>query len=128
MPATSFREYARIIADTLEAVVGTGHAALFDLLVDERSTQRGFISGRLLFEDGSELHFRDFVDVVLPDPRLTYAYHFQDARGDLVFRYDNAAHRPPLPQREHKHTRSRVIVSVAPGLADVIDEGLAPGW
>ena len=27
-----------------------------------------------------------------------YAYHYQDADTNLVFRYDNAAHKPALPR------------------------------
>jgi hypothetical protein len=45
----------------------------------------------------------------------------------LIFRYDNAAHRPPLPQAEHKHTPAGVEVSLAPTLAQVIDEILKGG-
>ena len=51
-----------------------------------------------------------------------YAYHYQDANRDLISRYDNAAHRPPLPQAEHKHTPSGVEISSAPTLTQVADE------
>jgi hypothetical protein len=51
-----------------------------------------------------------------------YAYHYQDAGKALVFRYDNAAHLPPLPRAEHKHTPTDVTVWPAPTLAQVIDE------
>ncbi|MBC8445620.1 MAG: hypothetical protein H8D74_00325 [Chloroflexi bacterium] len=76
----------------------------------------------LHFSGGSELHFREFVNVGLPEPRLMYAYHYQDVNRMLILRYDNAAHRPPLPQAEHKHTLAVVEVSLAPTLAQVIDE------
>jgi hypothetical protein len=62
------------------------------------------------------------VDTSLPEPRLMYAYHYQDANQTLIFRYDNAAHRPRLPQAEHKHTVEGVAVSPAPTLAQVVDE------
>ena len=51
-----------------------------------------------------------------------YAYHYQDVNKGLIFRYDNAVHRPPLPQAEHKHTPEDVKVSPAPTLAQVVDE------
>ena len=102
MPATNFHEYARGIENVLDATVTAGEAVLVSIQIDQRSSLRGFIAGVLQFGDASELHFREFVDTSLPEPRLVYAYHYQDAEKELVFRYDNAAHRPMLPQAEHK--------------------------
>ena len=85
---------------------------------------RSFITGMLLFDDGSELHFREFVDTTLSEPKVMYAYHYRDANTELVFRYDNAAHRPPLSQAEHKHTPTGITASPVPTLAQIIDEAL----
>jgi hypothetical protein len=122
MPATNFLEYAREIEDALGAAVTAGEATLVSVQIDQRSSLRGFIAGLLQFNDGSELHFREFVDTSLSDPRLMYAYHYQDANKALIFRYDNAAHRPPLPQAEHKHTSASVRVFPALTLGRVVDE------
>jgi hypothetical protein len=122
MPATTFHEYARGIEDVLDATVAAGEAVLVSIRIDQRSLLRGFIAGLLQFNDASELHFREFVDTSLAEPKLMYAYQYQDANKDLIFRYDNAAHRPPLPQAEHKHTPAEVKVSSAPTLAQAVDE------
>lgn len=122
MPASNFPEYAQFISDAVNSVVANGQATLVNLEIDQRSTVRGFIKGLLRFENDSELHFREFVDITQPEPRLMYAYHCQDANKSLVFRYDNAAHRPELPQAEHKHTPTDVNISPPPTLAQVIDE------
>ena len=122
MSAINFPEYARGIEEVLNITVATGEAALISIQRDQRSLLRGFIGGLLQFNDDSELHLREFVDTSLSEPRLMYAYHYQDANEALVFRYDNATHRPLLPQPEHKHTPSGVQVSPAPTLAQVIDE------
>jgi hypothetical protein len=122
MPATNFHEYARGIEDVLDATVSAGEAVLVSIQIDPRSALRGFITGVLQFGDASELHFREFVDTSLPEPRLVYAYHYQSVNKGLVFRYDNAAHRPPLPQAVHKHTPAGVEVRPAPTLAQVVDE------
>jgi hypothetical protein len=127
MPVTNFPEYARAIHGVLDAVAATGEANVVSIRKDQRSLLRGFMAGMLQFNDGSELHFREFVDVTLSEPRLMYAYHYQDANKVLIFRYDNAAHRPPLPQAEHKHTPAGVEVSLAPTLAQIIDEILKEG-
>jgi len=83
MPATNFPEYAREIEDVLDAAVTAGEATLVSVQIDQRSSLRGFIAGLLQFNDGSELHFREFVDTSLSDPRLMYAYHYQDAKRGL---------------------------------------------
>ena len=88
---------------------------------------RGFISGILAFEDDSELHFREYVDLTQAEPMLTYAYHYQDSNKTLIFRYDNAAHRPLPAQVEHKHTASTVSPAPAPTFTQVIDEIFATG-
>lgn len=115
MPITSFPDYAQAIEDVLAPLIVTGEATLTDLQIDQRSSLRGF-------SDGSELHFREFLDVSRDEPRLMYAYHYQNSNKTLIFRYDNAEHRPQLPQPEHKHTETDVTVSLAPTLAQVIDE------
>jgi hypothetical protein len=49
--------------------------------------------------------------------------HNQDKDGGLVFRYDNAVHRPPLGFKEHKHAKDGVIVDVSfPDISDIMDE------
>lgn len=122
MRASSFSEYAQDVARSIEASMASGQAVSVDQTVDQRSTLRGFIGGVLRFEDGSELHFREFVDVTKAEPRLAYAYHYQDADKNLIVRYDNAAHKPPLSQAEHRHTLSGIEPSGAPTLQMVIDE------
>lgn len=122
MPATNFPEYALNITDILDSVIATGEAVLVTLQVDQRSAMRGFIRGSLQFDDGSTLHFREFVDMTHAEPRIMYAYHYQDEDHNLIFRYDNAVHRPALPQSEHKHTRSAIEVSPVPTLSIVLDQ------
>jgi hypothetical protein len=127
MPATNFPDYAGRIQAVINELIATGEAHLLELEVDARSQLRGHISGVLQFENGSELHFNEFVDVNNADPRLMYAYHYQDADKRLVFRYDNAMHRPSLPQLDHKHTARGIELSTAPQLAEVLDE-IAVSW
>jgi hypothetical protein len=122
MPESGFPEYARTIQKVLDAVVATGEATLVSIQVDQRSAERGYITGQLHFADTSELHFREFVDTTQSEPKLMYAYHVQDAKGALIFRYDNAAHRPRLPQPEHKHSSAEVRPAAAPTLGEVVNE------
>jgi hypothetical protein len=122
MSTTSFPDYARQVQLVIDEVIQTGEAHLLNLQIDARSTLRGYIAGVLRFQDGSELHFREFVETNLPDPRSMYAYHYQDADQKLIFRYDNAQHRPSLPQLEHKHTSIGIELTAAPTLSQVLYE------
>jgi hypothetical protein len=122
MPTTSFPDYAKTITQPIDALLASGQARLVNLQVDQRSMLRGLISGILAFEDDSELHFSEFVDLTQSEPRLMYAYHYQDSKKALVFRYDNAAHRPSPPSTQHKHTASAISPALAPTLTQVIDE------
>lgn len=121
MPVSSFPEYTRSLEDALHTVVATGEAVLTSLQMDQRSAVRGFIAGSLQFHDGSLLSFREFVDVSQAEPKLMYAYHYQAADGSFIFRYDNAAHRPALPQPAHRHTPSGIEVSPVPTLPGILD-------
>jgi hypothetical protein len=122
MPASNFPDYAQTLQNMINLIVSSGDARLLHLQIDARSNFMGFIAGILQFNDESELHFREFIDVNQAEPRQMYAYHYQDKDKHLLFRYDNAAHRPPLAQPEHKHTLTDIIVGNSPMLAEVIDE------
>lgn len=47
-----------------------------EVLYDQRTKCIGFIKGTMIFLDGSELHFREFVDIETQMIRYTYAYHY----------------------------------------------------
>lgn len=122
MPTIDFPEYSYTIRNLLDNALSAGDIVRFELEVDQRSAMRGFMTGRLEFRDGSTLHFREYIDLTLIDPRLTYAYHYQTAETALVFRYDNAAHRPTLPYPDHKHTPIGIVSPNSTTLAHVLDE------
>jgi Family of unknown function (DUF6516) len=122
MPVIDFPEYTRVISEAIITLVATGQARLVNFQIDQRSNQRGFIAGVIAFADNSELHFREFVDTSLPELKTMYAYHYQDTSSGLIFRYDNALHRPPLAQREHKHTSTGIELGIKPSLTEVLNE------
>jgi hypothetical protein len=51
--------------------------------------------------------------------RVNYKFHYQDAEGTLIFRYDNALHHPHLA---HKHVGSSIIDAEPPDLNDILAE------
>ncbi|MBM3235371.1 hypothetical protein FJZ31_03620 [Candidatus Poribacteria bacterium] len=118
----SFVDYVSNIREALSLAALSGLTVSSTFHEEQRSVSGGFIRGIVKFLDGSELHFREFVDTTLTEPRLMYAYHYQDAMRQLFFRYDNAAHKPALVQPEHKHTPGGVELVSAQALESIIWE------
>jgi hypothetical protein len=90
---------------------------------ETRPGGQGYLSGSVIFQDGSALHFSEFLDTT-PSAidKLMYTYH-------LVFRYDNARHRPPLASTDHKHIPGNVTIAPTPSLDDVLAEiATLKGW
>ena len=95
------------------------------LTIDKRDQQQAHVFGYLIFIDESELHFREFIDASEGSiDKLVYSYHLQDKNNNLLFRYDNAKHKPALGFDEHKHGLDDIIYAPAPQLEQVIQETL----
>lgn len=118
----SFQIYLEEIQQALNSALAVDNARLIEFRAEIRSESIGYLAGILQFEDKSELHFREYVDTSEAQPRLTYAYHYQDVNKALRFRYDNAAHRPVLSKPDHKHTVQGIELTSAPTLQNVLDE------
>jgi hypothetical protein len=94
-----------------------------DVDFELRSGDQGYLHGSVQFVNGSILYFKEFLDGINDTvDKLTYSYHYQDANNDLIFRYDNAAHKPALPFHEHKHLPHQILPAPAPALIDVLTE------
>ena len=90
--------------------------------MDARSKTVGFIKGKVFFRDCSSLHFREYVDVQSKIEKLAYSFHHQRSDQGLVFRYDNAAHKPVLGYEHHKHIGQNIIPADIPTLEAVLWE------
>ena len=93
--------------------------------LEKRGDLAGFIRGEVEFRDGSSLlFFRELIDLRLPLQKIMYAYHYQKADGELIFRYDNMAHHSSISTFPiHKHLMNGdVTSSEAPSLEQVLRE------
>jgi hypothetical protein len=86
--------------------------------------REGIIEGRLRFWDGSLL---EFVEVLVEHGvilvKTDYAYHYQSAQNQVVFRYDNAPHHPEIATHpHHKHTFKTIEPTAPPHLGSVLTE------
>jgi hypothetical protein len=71
---------------------------------------------RVTLTDGSSLEFSEYVQCS-PEGTIgvaTYSYHWTDARGDLIRRWDNTPHFPALPGFPH-HVHDGRAGTVDPG-------------
>lgn len=98
-----------------------------EVTYDKRTTHIGFIRGTLYLLDGSQLHFREYVDTETDIERYTYAYQYQREDGTSIFRYDNTDHHRSLdltthPHHKHNGIADRIVDSPAPTLAEVLEE------
>lgn len=67
------------------------------------------------------MHFREYLDVAGERvEKLAYSYHFEDADNNLVFRYDNAKHKPALSFTEHKHVGANDIIQASSPSVDLV--------
>jgi len=90
---------------------------------DKRSDYVGYFRADLYFYNGSLLHVREFVFTRSGIVKDIYVYHYQDAEGRMVFRYDNTGHHRNLPNfPHHRHTPEGVLSTAEPDLQTVLDE------
>lgn len=117
------------IADYAEAIrtsiLATPHVLSHSLTYEDRPPTAGVIRGRVLFSNGSQLHFREYVLLSESAVRLKYAYHYVAETQALAFRYDNALdpaakHLPTYPH--HKHLPHGLEPSPAPSLEVALNE------
>ncbi|WP_449419676.1 toxin-antitoxin system TumE family protein [Phormidium nigroviride] len=114
-------QHLRQIIESCNAVID------FQLRPEYRTDFEGFVRGEITFKDGSILYFREFVDVEIMVDRKMYSYQYMDASKCLIFRYDNADHKPKLnlpnlPHHKHDKSEENIITSSAPTLAEVLQE------
>jgi len=117
----SYCQQLRQAIESCKAIVN------FQLYPEYRTDFEGFLKGEITFKDGSLLYFREFVDTERMVDRKMYSYQYMNASNCLIFRYDNADHKPKLnfpnlPHHKHQESEENIIASSAPTLAEVLQE------
>jgi len=101
----SVHKYLGLFRREIEKLEDYGYAESLEIREEIRPNRQANIKVKAVLIDRSVLHIREYIDTKYRTKRLSYAYHYQDADGNLIFRYDNAMHKPALGFREHKHTQ-----------------------
>lgn len=123
-------EYLAQIRSLLDSYARPAFVLDVSINSEVRPGDQAYLNGVITFADGSELHYAEFLDAASQTvEKLMYRYHYQDRTGQLVFRYDNARHQPPMLSSNHKHLPEQVVASAIPTLEDVLAEITAVmGW
>jgi len=83
---------------------------------------QGYISGKIVFENGHSLEFAEVVDTE-QTTKVKYRYQYMDEKRSLIFRYDNAPHHKEVKSfPHHRHTPNKVTDSNEPGLNNILLE------
>ena len=115
-------QYFQSILDLLASLP---YVEASDVNLEKRGELIGFVRGKVEFRDASYLlFFRELIDMRLPLQKIMYAYHYQKADGELIFRYDNTAHHQSISTfPHHKHFQNgNVGESNVPSLEQVLRE------
>jgi hypothetical protein len=114
-------EYFAQIRQLMQTLTGVRFETYVEQVFTER---RGNVRIRVRFTGGALLEVSEAI--VIPEAEaewLSYRYHFQEADGSLVFRYDDAPHHPEVKSfPHHKHTTEGIVESDHPSLGQVIQE------
>lgn len=94
---------------------------------ESRPSGELFINIKVELVDDSMFFIREYVSSKQGKiEHFSYAYQYQASDESIIFRYDNAAHKPLLSEKEHKHLKTgEIIVCPLPSIKSIIDEILA---
>lgn len=109
----SISEYLASIRRAIERFDTYGFAESIIFQEGIRAGKQAIIRAEIVLVDGSRLIIREYIGSKYDIEKLSYAYQYQDREGILIFRYDNAVHKPKLEMAEHKHSPD-TIVAAAP--------------
>jgi hypothetical protein len=119
----SLHDYLELFRKAVEKIEDYGYTESVQVREEIRPNKQAVIKAKIVLIDGSILHIKEYIDAKYTIQKVSYAYQYQEKDGELIFRYDNAVHRPELGFKEHKHTKGGGIVEVSlPDVSDIMDE------
>ena len=119
----SLHDYLAFFHSAVGKIDDYGFADTIDINVEIRASKQVAIKVIIILVDQSILQIREYIDAKYKIEKIGYAYQYQDEKGQLIFRYDNARHKPDLGFMEHKHQNDGSIIQCdVPNITDVVDE------
>ena len=116
-------EYLDLFHKSIEKIENYGYSDSVEIQEEIRANKQAVLNAKVVLIDNSVLYIKEYIDAKYGINKMSYAYQYQDRDGQLIFRYDNAVHRPPLGFKEHKHSGDGTISEYAlPDIFDLVDE------
>lgn len=116
-------EYLLALTNIIDEYSKTDLIIDSNLSTDFRTEKIGIIKGSITFSDDSMLVFMEYLDLRYKVEKLNYSFHYQKQDETLIFRYDNARHKPSFDAYGHKHLPDRkVLAAESPSLKDIFTE------
>ncbi|RLD58208.1 MAG: hypothetical protein DRJ05_08430 [Bacteroidetes bacterium] len=83
----------------------------FSVTTKHYNRYKGFVSGDILFANGSYLSFKEVKDTEFVG-KFKYSYHYMNSDKTIIFRYDNSYHYPELKSfPHHKHITDDILTA-----------------
>lgn len=116
--------YFAHIKATLDQFAAAPFVLETSISLETRPGNQGYLHGHISFVDNSRFFFREYLDASAEHvEKVMYTYHYQGAADRVIFRYDNAQHKPALAFTEHKHiSNTEIIQADAPSIPAVLIE------
>ena len=122
----SLNEYLDLFRKAMEKFEKYGYADIVEIREEIRANKQAILIAKVVLIDNSILHIREYIDAKYGINRVSYAYQYQNSSDQLIFRYDNAVHRPALGFKDHRHSHDGKIYEVAlPDIFELVDEILS---
>lgn len=119
----SLNEYIEVLNRAIQRLDDYGLAELIEFNSELRAEKKAVINIKVILINKSALYIREYLNSKYEIERIDYAYQYQTEEGTLIFRYDNAKHKPALGFNEHKHTQNgSIISSQLPPIDEIVDE------
>lgn len=65
----------------------------------------------------------EFMEYLSENKRMKYRFHFCSNKGEMIFRYDNAAHHPDVNTfPHHEHLGKEIVESKEKGFFEAFEE------
>ena len=95
-----------------------------DIILERFGGNIGRIHGRIFFRDKSMLEFLEMIVINKEVKRPRYRFHWQDNKGELIIRWDNAKHHPEItgfPHHKHVKKENQVKPATPIGIIRVLE-------
>ena len=119
----TLRDYLESFHNALSKIEDYGFSDSTDINVEIRASKQAVNKVRIVLVDRSVVQIKEYIDAKYKIEKINYAYQYHDKDGKLIFRYDNARHKPVLGFVDHKHLNDGTVIECpAPDISDVVDE------